>query len=121
MLSRLSSINIPRHVLSHSHSLCNNDECLLSLEAFYCDIVAAVEYADLSLPRIKHGISKPFWSSELNDAKLKSYDAHRLWIDNGSPRSGPIFLEKYRVSLDYKSLLRKSKAEHDKNLFQASF
>ena len=81
--------------------------------------VAAVEFSDRSLPRRKPGLSKPFWSTELNEAKLRSVDAHRLWIDNNSPRSGPIFLEKYRASHDYKLLLRRSKASFDNGVSES--
>ena len=85
----------------------------MSLEHFYCDIVSAVKEADNSLPRIKHGLAKPFWSPDLDVAKQKSIDAHEVWVTSGRPSSGPIFLEKFRANHDYKSLLRKSKAQAD--------
>lgn len=115
MLTELKKIPIPCHTLDHTHKICNNDSCLLSLESFYCQIISAVEIADQCLPRIKHGLSKPFWSPELNDAKQRSIDAHVLWTNNGSPRSGTIFLEYYRASRNYKNLLNVSKknVNHD--------
>ena len=109
MLSELNKIHVPRHALDHGSNLCESHECSLSLEKFYCDINSAILKADLCLPRIKHGLAKPFWCPELDCAKRRSMDAYKMWADNGSPRSGPIFLEKQRATYDYKTLLRRSK------------
>ena len=49
-------------------------------------------------------------------AKHKSLDAHGVWLDTGKPRSGPIFLEKFRANSEYKSLLRRSKAHSDRDI-----
>ena len=113
MLSALNKITIPRDALNHSALICDNCNCLTSLERFYCDIVSAAELADKSLPRIKHGLSKPFRSPELDVAKQKSIDANQLWLNSGRPSSGPLLLEKFRASHEYKSLLRVSKAQTD--------
>ena len=109
MLSALRKIVVPFHALDHNHMLCENCECLISLEKFHDDIVTAIATADSSLPRKKHGIAKCYWSPELTNLKQKSFDAHELWKKSNCPRSGPIFLEKYRSNYEYKKLLRSSK------------
>ena len=115
MSAELSKIVIPFHALDHGAKLCNNCDCLLALETFYRDIISAVGKADQSLPRRRHGISKPFWSPELTALKQKSIDSHILWRDCGSPRSGPIFEEKMRSNYQYKTVLRraKNKSNHE--------
>ena len=62
MHDSLCKISIPNFALNHGSELCDNCDCLLALETFYSDIISAVQEADQSLPRRKHGISKPFWS-----------------------------------------------------------
>ena len=108
MSAALADISIPFHVLNHSTELCDNCDCLILLEKLHEDIVLAVARADQCLPRKKHGISKPYWSSELSELKQKSFDAHELWRSCNCPRSGPIFDEKQRCSYAYKRYLRKS-------------
>ena len=109
MLSELQKIQVPRDALYHSSHVCSNQECIFALENFYSDIVKAVEVADSCLPRLKHGLSKPFWSPQLDAAKCRSLDAHRMWCANGSPQSGPLFHEKNSAKFQYKRILRDSK------------
>ena len=111
MSTALADISVPFDVLNHSTELCDNCDCLILLEKLHEDIVSAVARADQCLPRRKHGISKPYWSSELTELKQKSIDAHELWRSCNSPRSGPIFDEKQRCNYAYKRYLRKSKTE----------
>ena len=113
MLSALREITIPIDALNHCHSLCDNGECMIALETFYNKIISAIESADNCLPRKKHGLAKDFWSPELTNLKQKSFDANELWKSCGSPRSGPIFDEKVRSNLLYKSHLRKAKSDTD--------
>ena len=113
MSKELHDIAVPFHALNHCSSMCDNYECLLALEIFYQDIVSAVEKADRTLPRRKHGRAKPYWSPELSVLKQKSYDAHKLWKDCDCPRSGPIHIEKMRANYEYKLFLRKSKSITD--------
>ena len=111
MLTALRDISVPFSALNHNHGLCENPECNIALEVFYNDIISAIRVADLSLPRRKHGLAKDFWSPELTTLKHKSFDAHKLWQNCGCPCSGPIFDENIQSNLQYKSLLRKSKAD----------
>ena len=109
MSSSLKDISLPISALNHSDRICENCNCAIALEKFYCDIVGAVEVADRCLPRKKHGLAKPYWSPELSAAKQRSYDAHKLWLDCSCPRSGPLFNEKVQSNYRYKLLLRQSK------------
>ena len=112
----MCNISIPFSALNHSSTLCDNCECLLALEKFYLDIVAAIKTADDALPRRKHGISKSFWTPELTAMKEKSFDAFNLWKLCNSPSSGPIHEEKVRSNAQYKCLLRKTKNEINCNM-----
>ena len=116
MSEALRNISIPSLALNHCHQLCDSHECVFSLENFYKDLVGAIEKADRSLPRKKHGFAKSFWSDELTQLKQKSLDAHNLWKSCSCPRNGPIFDEKVRSHLNYKSQLRKSKSDTDREL-----
>ena len=116
MLEALNNISIPFHAFNHASKLCDNCDCISLIERYYQDIVAAVEFADRTLPRRKHGIAKHFWSPELTALKQKSLDAHTLWKDCNCPRSGPIYIEKVQSHYRYKSELRKSKKECSSNI-----
>ena len=64
--------------LSHNPDLCNNCDCLVTLEKFYNDIVLAVAVADGddTLPRKKkHGLSKPYQS--MDKTKRVDFADHR--------------------------------------------
>ena len=113
MFNELKQIPIPSHVFNHCHEFCNNSDCLIALETFYKNIILAIETADCCLPRKKHGLAKPFWSHELTLLKQKSLDAHNLWKNCNCPRFGPIYEEKIRSNLNYKSQLRKSKKDSE--------
>ena len=116
MSTALKRVHIPFHALNHSNVLCSNCECLAALESFYENIVSVVKEADCTLPRRRHGLAKPYWTSELNDLKKKSSDAHKLWLSCDSPRSGPIYNEKIRTNSQYKLMLRKSKRDSNKEI-----
>ena len=47
-----------------------------------------VNTASCEVKRKIHGVTKPFWSSELTELKRLSVEAHRVWLFNGRPRSG---------------------------------
>ena len=116
MTHALRQITIPSHALNHANHLCDNCDCIIALETFYKDIIGAIEMADRSLPRKRHGLAKPFWSPELTDLKKKSLDAHNLWKNCNCPRSGPIYHEKLQTNYNYKLQLRKSKAETNRSM-----
>ena len=111
MLSCLNNINVPWHALNHGSEMCDHCDCVNALEGFYRDIVSAVEVADRTLPRRKHGLAKPYWSPELTALKQRSLDAHILWKNCSCPHSGPIHQEKIRSNYQYKKALRDSKNE----------
>ena len=109
MTYHLDQIEIPISAINHYDVLCDNTQHLISLEKYYCDIVKAIVKADLVLPRLKHGLSKPFWSPELSELKRKSLDAFTLWKSVGCPRSGVIYSEKNSAHAQYKRQLRINK------------
>ena len=112
----LQKITIPSHALNHASRLCDNCDCIISLERFYNDIIEAILTADRTLPRKRHGLAKPFWSPELSALKQKSLDAHNLWKSCNCPRSGPIYIEKMKSNYNYKVQLRKSKTEVNRSM-----
>ena len=116
MLHALNSISVPVCALNHCNSLCDSVSCISSIEKYYHDIISCIAVADKTLPRRKHGFSKPYWSPELTRLKQKSFDAHKLWLDHGRPRSGPVFDERSRTKLQYKLLLCGSKSKVSSDL-----
>ena len=110
MANCLDQIAIPTNSINHCTSHCDESSHILDLERYYSDVVDAVKQADLSLPRLRYGTNKSYWSPELNDAKTKSYDAFSIWKASGSPMSGPIYQEKVATHFQYKRLLRKHKS-----------
>ena len=116
MAYHLDQIVIPISSINHYTFLCDDTQHIVSLENYYCDIVKAIVKADQVLPRLKHGISKPFWSPELSELKRKSYDAFTLWKSAGCPRLGVIYNEKNSTHAQYKRQLRKNKCMDAGNL-----
>ena len=110
MSNALDAISVPIHALNHCDYLCDSASCIFRIEQYYNDVISAIFIADKTLPRRKHGLSKPFWSPKLSELKKKSFDAHSLWRDSNCPRSGPIFNEKRSTAAQYKLLLRQSKS-----------
>ena len=84
--------------------------------ALHNEIIGAIAVADHSLPRKQNCLAKPFWSPELTALKQKSLDAHNLWKSCNGPRSGPLYREKLQTYYEYKTQLRKSKAEMNCNM-----
>ena len=109
----LKRINVPYHSILHGNKSCHDVNHISLLEKYYNDIVNAVRVADSFLPRKKHGLAKSFWSDELTYLKRQSMDAFILWKNAGSPKSGPIFMEKNHAHSQYKRALRWSKRDHE--------
>ena len=111
MEKELDSIAIPASIL-HGKLLCKQTDHCHDLEYYYENIVKAVINADQQLPRKRHGFAKSFWSADLTNLKQKSIDSCDTWKIAGRPRSGPIFLEKCRAQMAYKSAVRYAKRNH---------
>ena len=57
---------------------------------------------------------KYYWDADLDDFKVKSINAHRLWIQCGRRRSGPIFHEKRIAKAEYKRGIRNKRLQRDR-------
>ena len=87
---------------------CTNDSCFESVQKEYDDLLNCLRVADSSLPRFKTGLSRDWWSKELDELKSKSIDIHSAWKNAGRPRQGPLHTERLKVRAAYKSALRKA-------------
>jgi hypothetical protein len=68
----LDDINVPYHSILHGNRVCTANDHIFQLERYCCDIIAAINCADSTLLRRKHGFGKSFWSHELTCLKNKS-------------------------------------------------
>ena len=112
MTEELESIVVPDCQCSASR-LCYDNDHVLVIEQYYCDIMKAIAVADSVLPRCKPGVRKHFWSDELDQLKTDSFNAFRLWEDVGRPKHGTVYLNKVSCSLNYKRALRRPKSKKD--------
>ena len=62
--------------------------------------------ACLHVPKVKACFFKYYWDDELKDIKSRSVYAHRLWLECGRPRSGPVYHEKRTTKAEYKRAIR---------------
>lgn len=51
---------------------------------------------------------KYWWDEEGDILKQESVTSHRLWVENGKPRCGPIYEVRTRAKLKYKTYLRQN-------------
>ena len=87
------------------------------IEALYLAIISALRHAsDSCVPKKKCNFFKHWWDDEFNEAKKRSITSHRLWVENGKPRAGPVYLDMVKCRNDYK-LMIKSKERDGKNHF----
>ena len=98
----------------HGNQLCHDDCHKLDLENYYNAIVDAVVNAESFLPRVKPGLQRSYWSSDLDTLKTQSIECTEYWKRMGSPRTGPVFDCKRDCSLKYKTAIRKQKASFEK-------
>ena len=91
MTQELDKVLVPSAIF-HGPNLCYNNDHVIEIEKYYCDILNAIATADAVLPRCKPGMKKHFWSEELDRLKADSFNAFKLWEDVGRPRHGPDFL-----------------------------
>ena len=115
MKVNLDSIVIPFRSLLHGKHCCDSNEHIFAIERYFSDIIDAISKADQLLPRMRPGISKDYWNSELTELKSASFDAFSIWRDAGKPSSGPIFDLKMRANYCYKLAVRKAKKLFDQD------
>ena len=65
--------------------------------------------ANRTVPRGKSDALKHWWSNDLQNDKIKSIESHRLWVDAGRPRSGPVFDLYKNHKFAYKLAIRNAK------------
>ena len=85
---------------------CRNSSCLKSLQQEPDALISCLHKADSSLPRHKPGKEKDWWTQGLSELKKKSIEIHSLWMREGRPHQGPIYVEHLRARADYKRALR---------------
>ena len=96
----LQNIQIPYDLILEScnHKSCEHQD---TVNRYYENIVNALSYAaDCCVPQIPVNTFKPYWSSELQQLKEDSMQAHAAWAANGKPRHG--WLNKLRLDCKYK-------------------
>lgn len=85
-------------------------EGISALEIYYAKIIAALKKAALiAVPHKKSSYFKHWWDEELNNAKSRSIDSFRAWVDRGKPRNGCVFNDMTRCKRDYKALITHKK------------
>ena len=109
------------HLNYISSSICNNylsrPAAQAVIESQYSAIVNALKNAaSLSIPKKAFNFFKFWWDGELDDAKHKSIQAHKMWVINGKPKCGTLFRTMTQCRGQYK-LLIKTKEMNSKNCF----
>jgi len=84
------------------------------IDSDYDKILTALHNsARLSVPRGQATFFQHYWDDDLNDLKLKSVEAHRLWVECGWPRAGFVLQERCRTKAAYKRAVRNKWREGD--------
>ena len=89
------------------------------IDKFYPVLVSNLDLAAVrSIPRSSSADSKAkhWWSDELNEAKDRSIESHRIWTETGKPRSGPIFELFKKDKYFYKFAIRQAKSDAANNI-----
>ena len=82
------------------------------IDKYYPLLVSNLDFAaNESVPRgrVREFDAKHWWSADLDDAKARSIESHRLWIDNDKPRFGPIFEVYRKEKYSYKLAIRQAR------------
>ena len=103
----LSSINLQMEALNCNGS-CNNDCCNV-LESYYMSLCSCMHLAaKATVPKVKVGFQKHWWTPELDELKQQCIDATDLWKAAGRPRSGDVNVIRVRTKLKYKSAIKEA-------------
>jgi len=114
----LTRVNIPTDALL-CHGSCTVDHTA-RLESYYGDIKWCLHTAaSRSVPSIKMGVQKHWWSPQLNELKQQCIDATDLWKSVGRPRSGEVNSNRIRCKLKYKNAIKEAAVNAD-NAFNDS-
>ena len=88
---------------------CDDSRCHGNIQAEYDEIVAALTEASSTLPKMKKGVEKDWWTPNLTLLRDQSKAIQSLWIAEGRPRQGPTQAERLRVRAAYKGEIRRAK------------
>ena len=95
------------------YSICR-DIAIHLIDKFYPLLTnALVNAANCTVSKVKTGVSKHWWSIDLQNEKNKSIDSHRIWVDAGRPRSGSIFDLFKKQKYAYKAAVRNAKCDSE--------
>ena len=84
------------------------------IDKYYPLTVDAINSAaNFAIPRVKSNVAKHWWNDDLQQAKSRSVESHRIWLDAGKPRSGLIFEIYKKDKYSYKHLIKCEKNETD--------
>jgi len=64
--------------------------------------------AKATVPKVKVGFQKHWWTPELDELKQQCIDATDLWKAAGRPRSGDVNVIRVRTKLKYKSAIKEA-------------
>lgn len=90
----------------------NDISLSLDIDSDYDEMLTALHNAArLCVPRGQATFFKYYWDDDLNDLKMKSLEAHRLWVECGWPHAGFVLQERCRTRAAYKRALRNKRRE----------
>src|ERR1043165_588375 len=92
----------------HSKLFCGSDSNVI--EGIYKEITNRLYIASqYTIPVVKVGFFKFWWDEEAELLKTESINSHRIWIEDGKPKFGPIYDDKTRCKLNYKLFIKNKK------------
>ena len=109
----LSRIQLPVDALLCQDTLCKSHSD--SLECYYKKITDCLLSASRqSVPTVKTGVQKHWWTPELDSLKQECIDICNLWNQIGRPRSGVINTERLKRKFRYKIAVKEAASNADK-------
>ena len=77
------------------------------INLYYHAVVDALNYAaNVNISCVSGNTFKHYWSQELEDLKRTSFEAHQMWLPNGTPNNGLINDIRRDTKYKYKLALR---------------
>ena len=116
-----SDVNLGNVPIPVATVCCNSTSCVdlnhrVELDQFYNNIVTALHKSSKHLVSVSSNkYNKPGWSDFVADLYQFSRETHKLWLDNGKPRQGPIHNVYCQSKRRFKYALRYIK-KHETNL-----
>ena len=108
----LAGIMVPTEALLCCKSTCNDHS--EDLEYYYAEIVKCMLAASSrSVPSVKIGVQKYWWTPDLEQLKQECIDICHLWNSIGRPRNGSINAERLRRKYRYKIAIKEAAMEAD--------